>query len=294
MNDSALDISIVVPLQEHLCFDQMLEALAVQQGLSFSCYEIIAVDSLYLRDWPPVVAEVRERFPELQLQFLQIEKTRSRARQLNTGLKQARADIILMLADDFLPSPRLVAQHLAVHRDDPDEKLVSIGPGLFPCDGRTNAFMQWLENSGELFGVPFTRPGLQLPPQYFYMANTSLKRSFLQSAGEFDEDFPYDAMDDWEMGLRLQRLGMRNLYLPEATATHEHIIDLPERCRAMRQAGETAAIYDAKSPVPGPWRAMLEAPRRPHSARKRETRLQRYRRILDEHWREGYRTGSQA
>jgi GT2 family glycosyltransferase len=168
------------------------------------------------------------------------------------------------------------------------EEMVSIGPGLFPKDQRTNDFMHWLENSGELFGVSFTDPAFQLPPYYFYMANTSLKLSFLQRAGPFDEDFPYDAMDDWEMGKRLVACGMRNHYLPDAVATHEHIISLEERCRAMRQAGESSAIYDAKNSQPGPWAASILNSKIPYSSRKRESRQQRYKRIVSSHWRKGY------
>jgi GT2 family glycosyltransferase len=209
------------------------------------------------------------------------------------GIGLAKADLLLMLADDFIPCPDLVAEHLKAHRADPSEELVAIGPGLFPEGDRTNAFMKWLEDSGELFGVSFTRSTVKLPHYYFYMANTSLKRAFLAKAGRFDESFPYDAMDDWEMGNRLLVRGMKNVYLPDAVAIHEHIIDLPERCRAMEQAGESSAIYDERRQRPGPWRHFLEQPRVKHSARKRESREQRYKRILHEHWVKGYRSHRQ-
>jgi hypothetical protein len=281
-------LSVLVPLQEHECFDDTLSALARQQGVSHKEYEVVAVDSLYLRDWPPLVDAIQQRHPELSIRFEQIETTRSRARQLNVAVRLAQAPVLLMLADDFVPGRNLVSQHLQVHREDTSEDLVAMGPGLFPQDGRSNEFMYWLEDSGELFGVSFTRPGFRLPPHYFYMANTSLKRAFLQRAGEFDERFPYDAMDDWEMGLRLISLGMNNLYLPHAVATHEHIIDLPERCRAMAQAGESSAIYDSVHPRPGPWAQILRQARPRHAQRRRETREQRYRRLLRDHWVKGY------
>ena len=287
-------ISIVVPLQEHLCFDQMLVALAQQEGVGHGEVEIVAVDGLYLRDWPALLEDIRKQYPALSLTFLQIERTRSRARQLNVGIDLANADLLLLLADDFIPRANLVSEHLKTHEEDPREELVAIGPGLFPEGDKSNAFMKWLEDSGELFGVSFTRPAAALPPYYFYMANTSLKRSFLEKAGRFDESFPYDAMDDWEMGNRLRALGMKNVYLPGAIAIHEHIIDLPERCRAMEQAGESSAIYDSKRQRPGPWMHLLEQPRVKHSARKRESREQRYRRILREHWVKGYRSYEQA
>jgi GT2 family glycosyltransferase len=272
----------------------MLVAIAQQEGIGHGEVEIVAVDGLYLRDWPALLEDIRKQYPELSLTFLQIERTRSRARQLNVGIDLAKADLLLLLADDFIPRANLVSDHLKAHEEDPREELVAIGPGLFPEGDRSNAFMKWLEDSGELFGVSFTLPAAALPPYYFYMANTSLKRSFLEKAGRFDESFPYDAMDDWEMGIRLHALGMKNVYLPGAIAIHEHIIDLPERCRAMEQAGESSAIYDSKRQRPGPWVRLLEQPRVKHSARKRESREQRYRRILREHWVKGYRSYEQA
>lgn len=194
----------------------------------------------------------------------------SRARQLNVAVRKARAELLLLLADDFIPCPELVQLHLQTHHDNPDEKMVAIGPGVFAQDNDTNEFMRWLENSGELFGVCFTDPKLKLPNHYFYMANTSLKRSFLREAGQFDEDFPYDAMDDWEMGLRLASLGMRTRYLPEAVAIHRHKISLQERCKAMEHAGQSSAIFDAKRGRTGPWWKFLNAGKVTHAQRKRK------------------------
>ena len=148
----------------------------------------------------------------------------------HVGLDLANADLLLLLADDFIPRANLVSEHLKTHEEDSREELVGIGPDLFPEGDKSNVFMEWLEDSGELFSVSFTRPAAALPPYYFYIANTSLKRSFLEKAGRFDESFPYDGMNDWEMGNRVRALGMKNVYLPGAIAIHEHIIDLPGRC----------------------------------------------------------------
>ncbi len=283
-------LSVVVPVQEHACLASTLQALATQQCVSHSDYEVIVIDSLHLYDWTECIADIRSRHPTLELRFLLLTKCASRARQLNAGISEARADLLLMLADDFIPEPALVSLHLQAHRGDPDPHLAAIGPGLFRKGGSTTDFMRWLENSGSLFGVPFTRPDLvKLPDSFFYMANTSIKRSLLTQAGPFDEDFPYDSMDDFEMGLRLQGLGMRTTYLPAAIAIHEHHISFQERCNSMQKAGESAAIYDAKHADPGPWSRLLNTPRVPHARRRKESLEQRYWRVLNDHFRSGYK-----
>jgi GT2 family glycosyltransferase len=282
-------VSVVIPVQDHDCLGKTLEALAVQEDIESADYEIIVVDGARVRDWTAAVARIAAKRPELRIRFEQIEADSGRARELNVGISHALGSIVLMLADDFVPGPKLVSLHLAAHTVDPDERLVAMGPGLFPRGERTNEFMRWLEESGEIFGARFTDPALKLPPQFFYMANTSIRRTFLLQAGLFDERFPYDAMDDFEMGLRLRAGGMRNRYLPQAIATHEHVISFAERCGAMKKAGFSAAIFDTTQPVPGPWSAYFSAPRTSSAERRRETREQRYRRRLREQFMAGYR-----
>ena len=283
-------ISVILPVQEHACLGATLEALGLQQGVSYEEYEVIVVDSLHLYDWTETVERTRSQYPAMNLQLLSLPESGSRARQLNAGIRAAVADWLLLLADDFIPAPQLLYLHQQAHRHDPDQCLVAMGPGVFRRDATTTEFMRWMEDSGTLFGVSFTlRDLVQLPPHFFYMANTSLSRWLLEQAGPFDEDFPYDAMDDLEMGWRLRYMGMRTSYLPGAIAIHEHIISFQDRCRAMEKAGESAAIYDAKQGTPGPWQKLVIMPAPPFSARKKETREQRYRRVLNGHFRSGYK-----
>jgi hypothetical protein len=50
-------------------------------------------------------------------------------------------------------------------------------------------------------------------PSIFCVANVSAKR-ILDRAGLFDNDFPYPAWDDFEMGLRLRARGMKAFMSP--------------------------------------------------------------------------------
>ena len=104
-----------------------------------------------------------------------------------------------------------------------------------------------------LFGVPFTDPQLTLPKSYFYAGNTSVKRTLLDRAGTFEERFPYDAWDDYEMGMRLVRCGYEATYLPKAVCLHEHRVTLAARVAQVGRGGRSAAIYDAIHGSEQPW-----------------------------------------
>ena len=134
---------------------------------------------------------------------------------------------------------------LKLHEDSPESHIVGIGPGLFTQKLREDPLCEWLEDSGDLFGVSFTSSEA-IPPNFFYGANTSMKRELFHEVGPFDEDFPYHTTDDWELGLRLTVIGIETVYLPDAIARHHHPVGLEERRKSMFRAGVSGSIYDAK------------------------------------------------
>jgi GT2 family glycosyltransferase len=271
-------ISIVCYVGDHPLLPEMLAALAVQ-NVAPEDYEVVVVDYNELSQSTPDAArsvESANRAPHLTLQY-HVLANGSRAKAINAGVRLARADLIVLLADDFLPDPGLVSAHLRFHEQHPEPSLVGIGSGKFPAHLCACAFRRWLEDSGTLFGVSFTQTAREWPDHFFYAANTSFKKAFFNPVGGFDEDFPHPAWDDYEMGLRLRKNGMRSLPVPQAVASHEHAVTLDERCAAMREAAASAVILEGKYPGAQPWQAQCRtAPwrfRATGAARRLQNRL---------------------
>jgi GT2 family glycosyltransferase len=130
---------------------------------------------------------------------------------------------------------------------------------ILPEKLRTH-FSSWLEQSGELFGVPFGDDTTSVPEHFFYAGNSSVKRAFLDEAGAFDERFQYHAWDDFELGRRLGKLGLKAAFLPEARAEHFHAISLADRCRTMMQAGEAASVFEQIYPGKYAWHRKCRVP----------------------------------
>lgn len=249
---SAPHISIVISVHDHGQLDKSLDVLA-RQTVDPSLFEVIIVDPEHAPGTEPSVRRaLATTAAALNARYIPIPRN-GRAAAQNRGVAESSSDWLLFLADDFVPTERFVESHLQAHREHPGDHVVVIGPSVFPPDIEVNPVMRWLEDSGNLFGVSFTRNGGAIPDTFFYGANASVRRDFLLSAGPFDEDFPYHAWDDYEMGLRLARRGMKTIYAPEAAAYHYHSISLKERRRSIRQGGASAAIFDSKYPPPQPW-----------------------------------------
>jgi GT2 family glycosyltransferase len=276
MNDRAAmpKISIVIAAHDHgFNIDRVLDSL-LNQTLLPSDYEIVIADSCHVQDFQRQLDRAwRRKDPRLELRYLCVTKG-GRAVAINGAINLARAPIVLLFAFDAIATPHMAERHLRFHHENPERHRVGIGSLLVPPAYRTH-FVDWMERSGELFGVPFTADMTSVPDNFFFVAHCSIKREFIVDGGLFDESFPGHAWDDFELGCRLNALGMKSSYVGVA-AEHDHDITMRERCAAMVEAGEAAAVFDRKYGGQRPWHSTCRTP--PVRLRARALRsLLRYR-----------------
>ena len=243
------EISIITSIERDWLdlMPRWLQALEQQQDVACENLEVVVVNGFGDEKLARKIAEQQAKFAvAFSLSFHTMKKC-GRAAANNHGIKHSSGNLLLFLADDFVASPRLVEQHLALHRLHPAEHVVGIGPGIFPPEWELSPYMHWLDYGGGLFGTAFVGEHARPPPaDFFYGANTSVKRSFIEKAGLFDEDYPYDCGDDAELGIRLRQLGLQSKFLPDAIAYHWHEQGLPDGLARARLSGESVAITDFK------------------------------------------------
>ena len=272
----------------------------IEQSIAPTDYECIVIDSSRTTEYAPAYQRaLRRKNENLRVHYEPIAKG-GRASAYNRGLPLCRAPIVLFFGDDYLANPRTAEAHLRFHREHPERNLVGVGSAILVEEMRSH-FSVWAEESGELYGVPFSKNMTSVPEHFFYIGNTSIKREFLLEAGPFDENFQFHAWDDYELGLRLTKLGMKSAYVPDATAQHVHDLPLQERCHAMVHAGQCAAVFDRKYGGWQPWHRKCRIPpwrhhvsamrsRFKYAVRGRESDLiAYYRRRLDASFVTGYR-----
>lgn len=220
--------------------------------------EFILVDAYAKPSVTAAVAAFRVQNPALATTLLHCESS-GRAAGYNLAAALATGELLIFLADDFEPCPDLVVAHVAYHAANADPNAVGIGPGLFPDAIRQDFFARWLEDSGQLFGVPMRRVLAVWPRTFFYGGNTSIKKSKFDALGGFDERFSYHTWDDYEFGLRWAARGGYSQFVAAAVATHQHAVSLGERCAGMEQAGESARLLERLHPhLQHPWHTMLQ------------------------------------
>jgi GT2 family glycosyltransferase len=252
-------VSIISAVDDHPTeIHPWLQALN-RQTLPPHDYEVLLVDAVHQLDYESALADFQaETDLRPHISCRRIERG-GRAHALNRALELSRGQFVIFLGYDFIVPPQFAEAHLAFHRQHPETEAVGVGAALFPAEFRS-PFAVWLQESGKLFGAPFSAGMTTVPEEFFYAGNASVKRELLDRAGRFDECFPHHAFDDQEFGLRLRAAGMKAQFVPDATVTHAHELSLEWFEAATRRSGAAARIYRMRHPGNHGW---PKAPRAP-------------------------------
>ncbi len=169
----------------------------------------------------------------------------------NAGWRTARAPIVLFTDDDTVPVRQLVSEHLDWHRRLPAEEVAVLGHVRWASGVRVTPFMKWLER-----GIQFdyqSIPGRDASWAHLYSSNASLKRSFIERVGGYDEErFPY-GYEDLDLGIRLRDHGLKVLYNRDAIVDHWRTMSIELwQARAPRLAATEHRFCELHPEVP-PW-----------------------------------------
>jgi GT2 family glycosyltransferase len=186
-----------------------LEALG-RQTQDPGSFEVIVADD-GSTDGSAEMVEGLEPGPRLRL--LRLPKA-GKAVALNAALNAAAGAVCVLLDDDVIASPELVAAHLASHSGD---RAIGIGP----LTQRPPAARDWYATA---FAVAWNERYEELEQRDArwsdcYGGNLSAPRAALLEVGGFATDLPF--AEDIELGYRLWRAGCAFRYLPGAHGVHD-------------------------------------------------------------------------
>ena len=154
----------------------------------------------------------------------------------NTGIRASSGWVMLYIDDDVLADPRLIEEHLNIHRAH--DKIV--------CNGWVNHVTEPVRPEKPTFTMA------DISTSFFWTSNVSVKLEHLIEAGMFDEDFKEYGWEDQELGLRLMELGLTKKNNYKAIGFHVKAPPKPTNIQgAIAQAeakARTALVYISKHP----------------------------------------------
>jgi GT2 family glycosyltransferase len=224
------ELSVVVPTDRRR--DALPRTLAAieRQSVGPDAFEVIVVDDPVEDDSAAVAALIEAERRTFPLRHLHRD-ARGVSAARNAGWRAAAARLVMFIGDDILLAPHALEEHLAWHREHPEDEFGVLGRVEWASELRVTPFMRWLEH-----GIQFDYPSLQgseAPWTHFYTANVSVKRAMLERIGGFDEErFPF-LYEDLDVGRRLSEHGFRLLYNQTASGEHLHQTDVEEWRRRM-------------------------------------------------------------
>ena len=213
---NATTVSVIIPSAGHAeslqgCLDS-LRAQAIEGGIEV----VVVLDgSAAARNEGVLRLRAREGWP-WTLRWIDLDARRGPAAARNRGAAEARGRYFIFLDDDMIADPDFVAAHLESLAQNPNTAI--IGAIKTRLVGYGGAYRYWIERFWEQRHQRLTRELVTNFDECF-SGNLAMAAEVARRIGGFDESIP--TCEDVELGLRLQREGMRLQYGARALAIQQ-------------------------------------------------------------------------
>lgn len=216
-----------------------------RQSVPKENFEVLIIDD---GSFDNILTETSELIKKVNINTtLLVQKHSGPAKARNLGIQNAKYEIVLIINDDTICTNDLLSEHLNFHQKYHQIEAGVLGYVTWSPDIEITPFMRWLERRGPQFSYHKIK-GEKAYWYQLWTCNISFKKSFLLENKLFDEDFPYAAWEDVELGYRLYKKGLRLYYNKKAVGFHYHYTDLDSMKNKMKIHGKSALIIKRKVP----------------------------------------------
>ncbi len=162
----------------------------------------------------------------------------------NIGLRKAKGEYIALVNDDMLPDKHWLAEHIKIHEK---EKGVAV-LGFIDWDPNIeiNYFMRFIAPYGPQFDFRI-KDWNNCGYKNFLTSNLTMDRKWLEMEN-FNEDINFASCEDIDLGIRLEKRGIRVVYNPKAIVYHSHIQQEKTFMRKMLIVGRDLNLMNRKFP----------------------------------------------
>lgn len=179
----------------------------------------------------------------------------------NRLAERARGELLLLLNDDVLPAPDLIARHVEAHRSRAgigDAMILGAAPWVVHADDtifellvRETSMIFFYDRMDAALAAGTTGPDHDWGFRHAWTLNLSLPRAVFARAGGFDPRLKRAMFEDLEFAYRAARSaaqGVPVLYRPDAVVRHDHRMDV--RMYLARERALGAAAWELAEAAP--------------------------------------------
>lgn len=246
MSGTAPALTVIVPTHDRRAMlTRLLDALA-RGGVSDAELEVIVVADGCTDD---TLAALAARHDPFALRVIARASAGGPGRARDLGAGAATGDTLLFIDDDIEPLAGALAVHTSLHAAarTRGEELLVIGAPI-PARSRGHDYHMisawgWWEQQFERMG----EPGHRFRHEEIFTGMLSISTSAFRAVGGFDVTFS-DCHEDWELGLRLFRRGVRITFARDAGGIHHDLRDLPRLIARKRDEGRADVLLAERNP----------------------------------------------
>jgi len=222
--------SVIIPTYNRRAkLERCLEALS-KQTLPADDFEVIVIDDGSTDDTQEFLSARKPAFRFSH--FRQANQGAGAARKL--GVDKARGEYLLLMNDDTIANPELLAEHLLTQCKYHSSCFAVLGTFEYERPARRRALTHYLNVDAFMFPQINMKPDFYYGHTHFITCNLSVRRDAVLAAGSFDPQFRMG--EDTELGLRMAANGCKVVFNPQAKAFHDHlemkIDDMVRRAKA--------------------------------------------------------------
>ncbi len=167
---------------------------------------------------------------------------------INTALKQARGDVIIVLDDEMEAEPQLVEAHVSAHCSGGGKKIIVTGYSRVILNDPTDSYARLMAKRYEDFFAELKQPGRCANPNDMCGSNFSAPLSAFREVGGYSESYFFQR-NDFELAVRFMRLGYDIVFCPGAETSQQLGISAET---IVNRAGERAKV-DCRLAREYPW-----------------------------------------
>lgn len=224
-------LSIVVPTHNRSALLARGLAALSQQTWAADEFEVVVVADACNDDTVEMAKAYAGQSP-YTLRVLS-HNARSAAATRNLGAGDAQGQVLLFLDDDVIARAGLVRAHMEAQAGDQvvlgySKPALPQKPSWWQTDAR-----RWWE---DMYRV-MRQPGHRFTYRDFWSGNVSMPSALFRRVGGFDARIR-GRLEDYELGMRLLKAGVRFRHEPEAIGDHHDSTDLWQWLRRLREEGK--------------------------------------------------------